>query len=292
MEQVAGFAARKPSKLFRLFLAAVVGLLGFMLSVALWDFTAELLTRNIWLGRMALVLLVISAGALLLMALQELAALSRLRKIDGFRSEAEDLHIEASLEEAQVFSKKLAGLYRDRADQRWALAVISERGAETFDATAMLALSETTLLAPLDKQASLQIETAARQVATATALIPLAFADVIVALIANLRMIRRIAQIYGGRSGSLGSWRLIRAVAGHLVATGAVAIGDDFIGTIAGGGVVSKLSRRFGEGMINGALTARVGIAAMEICRPMPFKSQSKPNVSQLIKRALTGLFS
>ena len=72
--------------------------------------------------------------------------------------------------------------------------------------------------------------------------------------------IRRIAEIYGGRSGTLGSWRLVRAVMTHLVATGAVAVGDDLIGSIGGGHLLSKLSRRFGEGLVNGALTARVGV--------------------------------
>lgn len=292
MERVTGLVARKPSKLFRLFIAALVALLGFMLSVAMWDFAAELLSRNLWLGRAALALLALTLGALGLMALQELAALARLRKIDGLRGQAEALHSAATLAQTQVFSRKLAQLYKDRADQRWALAELSEHSAEILDPEGMLAVTETTLLLPLDKLATQQIETAARQVATATALIPLAFADVIAALAANIRMIRQIAQIYGGRAGGLGSWRLIRAVAGHLVATGAVAVGDDLIGSVAGGGVLSKLSRRFGEGMINGALTARVGIAAMEVCRPMPFNSQPRPRVTQVIKRALTGLFS
>jgi putative membrane protein len=77
----------------------------------------------------------------------------------------------------------------------------------------------------------------------------------------------------------------------HLVATGAVAVGDDFIETVAGGGVLSKLSRRFGEGVVNGALTARVGVAAMEVCRPMPFNAVLKPRVTTVVSRALTGLF-
>ena len=113
----------------------------------------------------------------------------------------------------------------------------------------------------------------------------------IAALAANLRMIRRIAQIYGGRSGTLGSWRLVRAVMTHLVATGAVAVGDDLIGSIGGGHVLSKLSRRFGEGLVNGALTARVGVAAMEVCRPLPFTPGRRPRVTALVRRALTGLF-
>ena len=104
-------------------------------------------------------------------------------------------------------------------------------------------------------------------------------------------MIRRIAEIYGGRSGTLGSWRLARAVMTHLVATGAVAVGDDLIGSVAGGGVLSKISRRFGEGVVNGALTARVGVAAIEVCRPLPFTRSRRPSVTGLVKRALTGLF-
>jgi len=114
---------------------------------------------------------------------------------------------------------------------------------------------------------------------------------VVAALTSNLRMIRRIAEIYGGRSGTLGSWRLARAVMTHLVATGAVAVGDDLIGSVAGGGVLSKISRRFGEGVVNGALTARVGVAAMEVCRPLPFTRGKRPSVTGLVKRALTGLF-
>jgi putative membrane protein len=113
----------------------------------------------------------------------------------------------------------------------------------------------------------------------------------VAALTANIRMIRRIAEIYGGRSGTLGSWRLMRAVMTHLVATGAVAIGDDLIGSVAGGSVLSKVSRRFGEGVVNGALTARVGVAAMEVCRPMPFGAGRRPSVTAMVRRALTGLF-
>ncbi|MEM1385792.1 MAG: YcjF family protein, partial [Pseudomonadota bacterium] len=157
---------------------------------------------------------------------------------------------------------------------------------------AALALAETELLAPLDAAAVTEVEAATRQVATITALVPLAFADVIAALTSNLRMIRRVSEIYGGRSGTLGTWRLTRAVLSHLVATGAVAVGDDLIGSVGGGHLLSKISRRFGEGIVNGALTARVGVAAIEVCRPLPFGEGKRPSVSGLVKRALAGLFS
>jgi CRP-like cAMP-binding protein len=85
------------------------------------------------------------------------------------------------------------------------------------------------------------------------------------------------------------SWRLTRAVLSHLVATGAVAVGDDLLGSVGGGHLLSKVSRRFGEGIVNGALTARVGIAAIEVCRPLPFHGQPRPTVTGTIQRALTG---
>ncbi len=162
---------------------------------------------------------------------------------------------------------------------------------DLFEPASLFALTEAQVLAPLDRAAVLEVEAAARQVATVTALVPLALADVAAALTANLRMIRRIAEIYGGRAGTLGSWRLTRAVMTHLVATGAVAIGDDLIGSALGGSVLSKVSRRFGEGVVNGALTARVGVAAMEVCRPLPFGLTTRPSVTGVIRRALTGVF-
>jgi len=102
----------------------------------------------------------------------------------------------------------------------------------------------------------------------------------------------RIAEIYGGRNGTLGAWRLTRAVMAHLVATGAVAVSDDLLGSVVGGGALAKISRRFGEGMVNGALTARVGIAAMEVCRPLPFQTVEPPRVRQVLAGAMAGLFT
>ena len=178
----------------------------------------------------------------------ELATLSRLKRIDGLRGEAEAVLRDGDMAKAKAFQGRLAGLYRGRADLRWALAEVETRQNDVFDASAVLQLNETQIMRALDEQAQRCIENAARQVATATALVPLALADVVVALTANLRMIRQIAQIYSGRSGAFGAWRLTKAVAAHLVATGAVAIGDDLMGSVAGGGVLSKISRRFGEG--------------------------------------------
>ena len=291
MQKAAQLAARRPSRLARWFWSVALALLGLVLSVAAWDFATSLLDRSPVLGLLAVGLIALLLVILLVAAVREWAAFARLGRLDALHRDAEAALAGGELEIARGVVDRLDRLYVARAEMKWPRARLREGAADTFDADALLALAETELLAPLDKAARREVEAAARQVATVTAVVPLALADVAVALTANLRMIRRVAEIYGGRSGTLGGWRLLRTVLTHLVATGAVAVGDDLIGSVAGGGVLSKISRRFGEGVINGALTARVGIAAMEVCRPLPFRAAPRPSVTRLVQRALAGLF-
>ncbi|PQO24020.1 TIGR01620 family protein, partial [Rhodobacteraceae bacterium WD3A24] len=225
------------------------------------------------------------------LAAREALALARLRSLGSLRRAADAALAAASPDAAREVSERLVRLCAAGAGPAPDAARLAERQAELVDAPDILELAEAELLAPRDTEARREVEAAARQVATVTAFVPLALADVAVALLANLRMIRRIAEIYGGRSGVVGGWRLTRAVLTHLVATGAVSVGDDMIGSVAGGGLLSKLSRRFGEGVVNGALTARVGVAAIEVCRPLPFRRERAPKVSNLVRQALTGLF-
>ncbi len=283
---------RRGSWITRWFWGGLVALLGFVLSVAAWDFATGLLTANPVLGWIATGLIAIVLVTLLLIALRELAAFSRLGRLDALHRDAEAALTADDIKGARDVIGRLDALYRGRAELRIAREDLTRRRDEVFDAESLFALAEDRLMAPLDAQATREIEVAARQVATVTALVPLAFADVIAALTANLRMIRRIAEVYGGRAGTLGAWRLTRAVLTHLVATGAVAVGDDLIGSVAGGSVLSRVSRRFGEGVVNGALTARVGVAAMEVCRPLPFGVDKRPAVTGIVRRALTGLFA
>ena len=291
MQKVAALAARRPSRLARWFWSLAVALVGFVVSLAAWDYVNSLLARSPLLGGIATVLIGLLFLVLLVVGVRELAAFGRLQKLDRIQHLAKNALTNADLKEARNVLTALDGLYGNREDTAWGRAELKSRRPDVLDADGLLRLAEITLLAPLDARAQREVEAAARQVAMVTAIVPLALADLFTALTANLRMIRRIAEIYGGRAGTLGSWRLTRTVLTHLVATGAVAVGDDLIGSVAGGGVLSKVSRRFGEGVVNGALTARVGVAAIEVCRPLPFHAAKRPSVSGLVSRALSGLF-
>ena len=291
MKTMATLAGRPPSRLGRFFLAAGGSLLAFVIGLASWDYVAGLIQRNPTLGTVAMVLIGLFLLAALLIALREVIAVTRLARLDDIRRDAEAALAAGDLTLAKATAARIGALYSGRPEARWGRERLAAREGDIFDADGALGLVETELLAPLDLAARREIEAAARQVAVVTAFVPLALADVAAAMAANLRMIRRIAEIYGGRSGFFGGWRLLRTVLVHLAATGAVSAGEDLIEPLVGGGLLAKLSRRFGEGVVNGALTARVGVAALEVCRPLPFRTAKKPSVQNLISRALTGVF-
>lgn len=280
MRDTLALARREGSALARWALGAAAGLVILWLGLAAWDWALALVARVPVLGGLAWVLLAVVALGLLVALMRELVGWRRLRRLDSLRREAEAALASGDLDAARDVARKLAALYGGAAPDLAAL-----------DADALIEAAERRWLTAADAAARAEVEASARRVALLTAMVPLALADVAAALILNMRMLRRIATIYGGRPGALGSWRLIRAVAAHLAATGAVAVGDDMLGSALGGGLLSKLSRRFGEGIVNGALTARVGVSAMDVCRPLPFRALPRPGVSTLTARALGGLF-
>ncbi|MEP5091951.1 MAG: TIGR01620 family protein, partial [Paracoccaceae bacterium] len=223
MQVAAQLAARRPSRLARWFWALLGTLTGALVSLAAWDFVTGLITRNPILGWSMTALIGAFVIVLVGIALRELATFSRLARIDSLRHSAGEALSQEDLSAARKVVTQLMVLYRNRDDTKWGRDRLLERQSDQFDADSLLGLAEAELMVPMDVAASREVEAAARQVATITALVPIALADVAAALSANLRMIRRIAEIYGGRrSGTLGNWRLTRAVMSHLVATGAV----------------------------------------------------------------------
>lgn len=264
----------------------VLALLGAVLALAigLWveGFVTALYEQNLWLGRLGLGLLIALAALLIAGSLRELAAIARLNRIEALQGAA-------NREDTKRLLPGLRRLYGGRAELEGAVKDVEKAVADTPDKATIMAVAERAYLAPLDRAAEQKIARAARDVAAATALIPMPLVDVIAVLWVNLRMIRRIAEIYGGRAGWFGSWRLLRAVAAHLIATGAIAATDEILGPLVGGGVLGQLSRRFGEAAVNAALTARVGVAAIEVCRPMAHRERPRPRASAIVMEALKG---
>jgi putative membrane protein len=155
------------------------------------------------------------------------------------------------------------------------------------DPGALLALADRDLLAEIDGAVRREITTSARRVATVTALSPMALISVGFVAVENMRLLRKVSTLYGGRPGAAGLFKLARRVVVHLVATGGVAMTDDLLGQFIGQDLMRRLSARLGEGAFNGALTARVGVAAIDLIRPVPFIEARPVRVRDVLAEAL-----
>ena len=179
--------------------------------------------------------------------------------------------------------RELIRLYDGRPETARGRGALARHIEEIIDGRDLVGLAETELMLPFDEAARRLVLTSAKRVALVTAISPRALVDVIFVAAQILRLIRQLASLYDGRPGTFGFLRLARAAIAHLAVTGGMAAGNSLVQQILGHGIAAKLSARLGEGVINGLLTARVGIAAIEVCRPLPFVNTRPPRLADVM---------
>ncbi|PKR90159.1 TIGR01620 family protein [Pleomorphomonas diazotrophica] len=276
-------SARRRFPWSRLFFGAVAGILSLAIGLWLDQLVRELFARDDWLGWLAIGLIALAVLAVVAIAAREIAGLIWLRRIDRMRKRADLAAVRDDRPEAEAVVGELMTLYADRPDLAPGRRATEARVHDVIDGRDRLVLAEADLLAPLDAAARRLVSDAAARVSVVTAVSPRAAIDVIFVVVATLGLIRRLAALYGGRPGFIGLARLTRLVLTHLAVTGSIAIGDGLAQQLIGHGLAAKLSARLGEGVINGLLTARVGVAAIDVCRPLPFLERRRPQLSEIM---------
>ncbi|MEZ5811236.1 MAG: TIGR01620 family protein [Rhizobiaceae bacterium] len=276
-------APRRRFRLGSLFVAAA----GMFLSLAIGLWVEDLITgffaRSEWLGWAASGLAAIAGLALLAIVAREAAALFRLRSVARLQTRAADAATRNDIRAARQLVHDVVsftGTNPATAGGREALAGFEH---EVIDGADLVAIAERELFGHLDRQAKALVLQAAKRVSVITAVSPRALVDVGYVLFESGRLIRRLSELYGGRPGTLGFFKLIRDVAAHLAVTGSIAVGDSLVQQLVGHGLAAKLSARLGEGVVNGLMTVRIGIAAMETVRPLPFSAVKRPGMGEFL---------
>ncbi|MFV3076328.1 YcjF family protein [Niveispirillum fermenti] len=223
----------------------------------------------------------IALGALGLMTGREIRAYRRLARVDGLRSRA--LAATTGAEMRKVM-EEICALYASRDSLSAATNRLSSSVTDAHDGREVLALTDRILLAPLDKAANRLVMQAARDTMVATTLSPSALLDTALVLWRNMKLVREIAGLYAARPGLFGSARLVRQMATHIGTAGLAEASDGLVVEALGGGLAGILSAKLGQGVLNGVLTARIGLAAMELCRPLPWLPGGKPSLAAIAR--------
>ncbi|MCC2113801.1 MAG: TIGR01620 family protein, partial [Hyphomicrobiales bacterium] len=266
-----------------LFFAGLGGLVSLGIGLMVDQLIRDLFARTDWLGWIGIglvVLVVVGAGAI---ALKGLVALMRLARITKLNDAAREAAATDDRKAALAALQELIGLYRKRPETARGRAALAGHMQEIVDGRDLIRLGERELMTGFDADARRFVMESAKRVSIVTAVSPRAIVGVLFVLAENLRLIRRLSELYGGRPGALGLIRLARNVIGHLALTGGIAIGDSLVQQLIGQGLAAKLSARLGEGVVNGMLTARVGIAAIDVCRPLPFIDGRPPALPDVV---------
>jgi putative membrane protein len=270
-----------------LFWTATSGLVLLGLGLGVANLVQDLFSRSESLGYVGLALALAAALALAVVVGREVFGLARLAAIEKLHQRAAEVLASDDRAASRAVVNDLIKLAHQNPQLARAGAALKRHGAEIIDGADMVRLAERELMTPLDAEARRLVSQAAQRVSIVTAISPRAMIDVMFVFVAALRLIRQLARLYGGRPGTLGMIALLRHVIAHLAITGGVAASDSLIQQMLGHGVAAKLSQRLGEGMLNGLLTARLGLAAIEVTRPLPFAALPRPALSDLAKDLL-----
>jgi putative membrane protein len=266
----------------------LTGLLSMAVGLWFWRLVEDLFRTNVYVGWIGVGLLALAVVALTGLLIREVRGLMRLSAAAELRDAAEVAAATDDGPAAKSIVRRL--IARDSEDPATAAARARMESllGEIVDGKGLLTLADRTLVQPRDELARAAIASAAKRVSMVTAISPRAIVDILFVAAQAIMLTRRIAEIYGARPGGLGSLKLTRRIIGHLAITGGVAISDSVLSQLVGHGVAARLSAKLGEGVLNGLLTARVGLAAIAACRPLPFLAAEEPKLQDVAGEILS----
>ncbi|WP_297321902.1 TIGR01620 family protein [uncultured Bartonella sp.] len=283
LDQLQAGKNSKPQSSFksaRIFLTCLLLLL--VLSFGLWldGLIRALFSHYEILGVLALLLAVIGIIALIFFIWGEIRALLRLASMEKIRNNAQKA---SNDDDINLARHSVYELIRYTAHSPLTVdgrhAMQSHR-RDIIDGKALIHLAEYEILRPLDNEARKIILNSAKRVSIVTAVSPRAVIDLGYVLYEVVGLIRRLATLYGARPERFGMISLTKRIISHLAVTGTLAVGDGLVEQFIGQGLATRLSARLGEGVVNGLLTTRIGIATIDALRPFPFDGEKRPGIS------------
>ena len=282
---------RRTSKGFRwgfLLVSALAGLLSLWAGLTITTLIEDFFARSASLGWLATGVAGLAGLAALAIIFREIWGLARLRRIEHIQEiSARAINLDETAAATETI-RAIESIYGNRSDTAWGLKSFRDHSSDIMDPRDRIKLLDRLVIRPLDEESHRIIARRARRVTLLTTVTPAAALDIVFVAAQNLRMLRELAELYGGRPSTLSTLKLARMVVAHLAVTGGLALSDNLIQHLVGKGLLGRLSARFGEGAVNGILTSRIGLAARDVCRPVPEAESTKETLGSLLRELVT----
>lgn len=213
-----------------------------------------------------LLLLLLSGGVQLWKSVR---GLRQLRQTEALREQAQRLLEHQGQGQAAAFLKQLEQHYSGASSHQDLIDAMQQLDSTYSDSEVVRYLSQH-CLQHQDARAKRCVQRYSVESGVLVALSPWASFDMLLVGWRNLRMLREIADIYGIAPGAAAQWVLLKHVLHSLAFAGLSEMAIDAGTAALGSSLTANLSARAGQGLGAGLFTARTGLQALRLCRPLP----------------------
>lgn len=204
-------------------------------------------------------------------------------KLDGIQKQARRLREAHDIGNAQSFINVLKDFYSNKPQDVYFQRCL-EKLPDYSNDREVIDHIERVFLQPLDKEAMRRISNFSLQTGAAVAASPWASLDMLLSLWRSIKMIDDVAQVYGMRPSLSNRYKLLRLVIHQLAFVGVSEIViNNVMEEFGSSTLTSMASARLGQGLGAGIYTAKIGIAAMKVSRPIEFTTNNQPKTKSII---------
>ncbi len=219
---------------------------------------------------------------------REVSALRQFKKQQHLRNKVDDILANDLVFDAkqlcQEITDQLPCDLNVENEKQWQQITQSEYSDEE-----LLQLYSRQVLSKVDEKALTEVAKFSTESVVLIALSSIAIVDMLLMFWRNLRMIDKIAGLYGLKLGYWSRISLIKQVFVNMAYAGASEVIADFGTDVIGADLLGKLSSRMAQGFGAGMLTARLGIKTIKLCRPLPFY-ENEPKLNNVRKQIVSQL--
>ena len=220
---------------------------------------------------------------------KELWKLRKLRHHFSVQEESESLLQSDSIGKGKDFCEQLARegniLAENPGFDRWQNSINTSHSDSEI-----LEMYDGMVLSQQDKLAKAMVARLATEAAVLVAVSPLAIADILLVAWRNFKLIDKLAEIYGVELGYWSRIRLFKLVLINMAAAGATEVAADASMDLLSMDLAGKVSTRVAQGFGVGILTARLGIKAMLLLRPIPWSKNNRVRLGEIRKELIVKL--